>query len=111
MSNKYHNRKATYDGEQFDSLTELSRWKELLLIQRAGEIKDLRRQVPYELIPTQKINGKVTEKSCKYIADFVYTDKSGKTIVEDVKGVKTAEYIIKRKLMLKVHGVEIFETR
>ena len=111
MSNKYHNRKATYDGEQFDSLTELSRWKELQLLQRAGEIKDLRRQVPYELIPSQSINGKVVEKVCKYIADFVYTDKSGKTIVEDVKGVKTAEYIIKRKLMLSVHGIEIYETR
>ena len=111
MSNKYHNCKITYACAQFDSLAELSRWKELLLLERAGEIKNIKRQVPYELIPAQKINGKVAERSCKYIADFVYTDKSGKTIVEDVKGVKTAEYIIKRKLMLKVHGVEIFETR
>ena len=75
----------------------------------AGGITDLRRQVPFTLIPSQKgADGKVIEYPVKYIADFVYTE-NGKTVVEDVKGYKTPEYIIKRKLMLQVHGIRIKE--
>lgn len=89
-------------------------------MQRAGLISDLREQVAYELIPAQygecgkDLKGKTTrvllERSVKYIADFVYTDKAtGQTVVEDTKGVRTKEYIIKRKLMLYLHGIRIKE--
>ena len=86
----------------------------LQMMQRAHLIADLREQVPYELIPAQyaEVGGKLkcVERACKYVADFVYTDcKTGKTIVEDTKGMRTKEYIIKRKLMLSVHGIRIKE--
>ncbi|MGM9680364.1 MAG: DUF1064 domain-containing protein [Eubacteriales bacterium] len=92
--------KAVTDGDdRFDSLAEYRRWKELNLLLRAGLISDLRRQVRYELIPKQ---GK--ERTVYYIADFVYAE-NGETVVEDVKGVRTKEYIIKRKLMLYRYGI------
>ena len=94
----------------YHSRKEHRRANELRLMQRAGLITNLREQVSYELIPTQRgADGKVLERACDYIADFVYTDKDGKTVVEDTKGVKTKEYIIKRKLMLHVHGIRIVE--
>lgn len=105
---KYKNRKLAIDGEVFDSQKEYARYRELALLQRAGQISDLKRQVRYELIPTQRIGGKVVEKSCAYIADFVYTE-NGETVVEDTKGFRTKDYIIKRKLMLHVHGIRIKE--
>ena len=105
---KYKNRKLTVDGEVFDSQKEYARYRELALLQRAGQISDLKRQVKYDLIPTQRIGGKVVEKSCVYIADFVYTE-NGETVVEDTKGFRTKDYIIKRKLMLHVHGIRIKE--
>ena len=105
---KYKNRKMTIDGEIFDSQREAQRYGELALLQRAGQISDLKRQVRYELIPTQRIGGKVVEKSCVYIADFVYTE-NGETVVEDTKGFRTRDYIIKRKLMLYVNGIRIRE--
>lgn len=107
--NKYHNRKITRDGETFDSTKEYRRFCELRLLERAGRIADLRRQVKYELIPAQRIDGKVVERACNYVADFVYTE-DGREVVEDTKGVRTADYIIKRKLMLWVHGIQIRET-
>ena len=106
--NKYRNRKITVDGEVFDSRKEYSRWRELVLLQRAGQISDLRRQVRIELIPSQKVGGKVVERACTYIADFVYTE-NGRTVVEDTKGYRTADYIIKRKILLYVHGIQIRE--
>ena len=105
---KYKNRKLTIDGEVFDSQKEARRYRDLALLQRTGQISDLKRQVRYELIPTQRIGGKVVEKSCVYIADFVYTE-NGETVVEDTKGFRTKDYIIKRKLMLHVHGIRIKE--
>lgn len=103
---KYGNRKVqTADGCIHDSQKEANRWMQLKLYERAKVIKDLKRQVRYTLIPKQD-----GERACEYIADFVYTDcKSGETIVEDTKGVKTKAYIIKRKLMLYVHGIKIKE--
>lgn len=102
------------------SRKEHDRSNQLKLWQRAGVISDLREQVPFVLIPAQYSDagtdpkGKPVrvciEKSCKYIADFVYTDnETGHTIVEDTKGVRTKEYIIKRKLMLYLHGIRIKE--
>jgi hypothetical protein len=106
--NKYHNKKVTYNGIAFASKKEARRYSELLLLERAGAITDLQMQVPFVLIPSQRINGKVVERECKYIADFVYIE-NGKKVVEDTKGMKTDKYIIKRKLMLYVHGIRIKE--
>lgn len=105
---KYGNRTVTIGGEKFDSAKEARRYGELALLQRAGQITDLKRQVKYKLIPQQRVDGKVAERACSYIADFVYTE-DGKTVVEDAKGFRTKEYIIKRKLMLFVHGIQIKE--
>lgn len=107
---KYHNRKTVVNGHTFDSKKEANRYSELLLLERAGAIHDLRTQVKYVLIPSQrsKETGKVIERECSYKADFVYTE-GGETIVEDVKGFRTKEYIIKRKLMLHVYGIRIRE--
>lgn len=121
---KYNSEKITVDGETFHSKKEARRWQELRLLEKAGKIHDLRRQVPFTLIPTQyetyqrwsKKTGKrlkdgkrCLEQGCAYVADFVYYN-GGEQIVEDAKGVRTADYIIKRKLMLFVHGIRIIET-
>ena len=106
--NKYYNKKVTYNGIAFASKKEARRYSELLQLERAGVITDLQMQVPFVLIPSQRINGKVAERECKYIADFVYTE-NGKKVVEDTKGIKTKDYIIKRKLMLYTHGIQIRE--
>lgn len=94
----------------YASLKENKRASELRLLEKAGEIFDLEEQVPYELIPSQYLEGKCVERACKYVADFVYKDKNGNMVVEDTKGFRTSDYIIKRKLMLKVHGIKIKET-
>jgi hypothetical protein len=101
---KYHNRKTSVDGIRFDSKREANRYMELKLLEKAGAIKDLRRQVPYILI----------DKSCygraiKYVADFVYLE-NGQLVVEDVKGVRTPVYKLKKRLMAEVYGIEIKET-
>jgi hypothetical protein len=106
--NKYHSKKITRDGMTFDSVKEYRRFCDLSLLERAGKITNLQRQVPFELIPSQRIDGKVAERACNYIADFVY-EKDGQQVVEDTKGFKTKDYIIKRKLMLHVHGIRINE--
>lgn len=105
---KYGNRKVTVDGVTYDSVKEYRRFCDLSLLERAGAIQNLQRQVKYELIPSQKIAGKVAERPASYIADFVYT-KDGETIVEDTKGMKTKDYILKRKMMLYFHGIRIRE--
>lgn len=105
---KYGNKKTEVDGLVFDSSKEANRWAELKLMQTAGVISKLERQVPFELIPSQKRFGKVVERPVKYVADFVY-EQDGETIVEDTKGMKTKEYIIKRKLMLWEFGIMIKE--
>ena len=118
---KYHSRKITRDGMTFDSMKEFRRWKELQLLERAGKIENLRRQVKFVLIPSQyekkidaktgdvKITGQCIERECSYYADFVYIEH-GETVVEDAKGLKTDVYIMKRKLMLEKYGIRIRET-
>lgn len=124
MRSKYGSRKQTVSWITFDSRREARRFQELRLLELAGEISDLRLQVKYVLIPTQRAPsfevykrgpnkgrrkpGEVLEKECSYIADFVYT-KGDETVVEDAKGVRTKEYIIKRKLMLERYGIRIKE--
>lgn len=134
---KYHSKKVTIGNETFDSLKEYRRFCELKLLQRAGKISDLQRQVKFVLIPTQREpdkigvrggvkKGKIIEHECSYVADFVYkvpvhkqyendeghlTFADGfETVVEDTKGYRTDDYIIKRKLMLFFHGIRIQET-
>ncbi len=106
--NKYHNQKTrTSDGIEHDSQKEARRWMELQLLQKAGLIGELDRQVKFELIPKQE-----GERPCYYIADFVYTDPTGEIVVEDVKSEATRKdkaYIIKRKLMLYLKGIKIRE--
>lgn len=123
-TNKYNAKKVSVDGIEFDSKKEAKRYQELLLLQKAGEIYLLERQKVYELLPVQKepdkvgkrggvIKGKLLERAVEYVADFVYTDKNGETIVEDVKGFREggayAVFVLKRKLMLYRYGIKIKE--
>lgn len=122
---KYGAKKQTItnsDGSviTFDSKKEMQRFVELRYMEQAGLISDLQRQVKFVLIPAQREpdtvgkrggvkKGKTIEKEVSYIADFTYTDEEGRFIVEDVKGVKTPEYVIKRKMMLYFHKIRIQE--
>ena len=89
---------------KYASKRESRRAADLALLQRIGEITDLEEQVKYELIPKQD-----GERAVTYTADFRYRDKDGKLHVEDSKGMKTQQYVIRRKLMLWVHGVKVEE--
>lgn len=118
---KYGNHKAEVDGQVFDSRKEARRFGQLQLLEQAGAIKDLETQKKYILIPAQREPdtvgprggikpGKLIEHEVSYLADFVYIDtETGETVVEDTKGVRTKEFVIKRKLMLYVHGIRIHE--
>lgn len=111
--NKYLAKRTQVDGIWFHSKGEANRWQQLTLLERAGEIRNLDRQVPYSL----------TVKGVEvgtYVADFTYdeaTERSGKLwtsshrVVEDFKGVRTSEYRLKAKLMKAIYGIEIRETR
>lgn len=122
----YHIRTATSDGAIHDSRKEAERWCELTLLERAGKISNLQRQVPFELLPAQyesferygkngkrlKDGKRCIEKSVVYIADFVYNE-GGKKVVEDVKSAATKKkesYILKRKMLLWVYGIKLRET-
>lgn len=111
---KYNNKKVVVNGITYDSKKEYARHCDLMLMERAGLISQLQRQVKYELIPTQRIGGKVVERPISYIADFVYC-KDGGWVVEDVKGYRDpasagyAKFVIKRKMMLWIHGIRITE--
>lgn len=116
---KYGNKKIEIDEKQFDSKKEYLRFMELSLLEKAGAIQNLKTQVKYVLIPTQREpdtigkrggikKGKVIESECSYIADFEY-EENGVKVVEDTKGFRTTDYIIKRKLMLYIHGIRIKE--
>ena len=106
---KYHSRKTVLDGITFDSKREAARYRDLSLLLRAGEISDLRCQVKYTLIPSQKKPSGGTERPITYTADFVYKDKDGTEVVEDAKGMRTQQYIMRRKMMLYVYGIEVKE--
>lgn len=111
MTSKYHSKKIKWNGETFDSKREFNRYQELQLLQRAGKITNLERQVRIPILPSQKDErGKVIERAVTYIADFVYFDiEQNKTIVEDAKGVRTPEYILKRKMALYLKQIRIQE--
>lgn len=107
---KYGNRKVEVNGQKFDSLAEARRYGELLMLERVGKVRDINRQVKFELIP--KVG---EERACSYVADFVYLEKNPDNdwqwhrVVEDVKGMRTPDYIIKRKLMRWRYGIAIQE--
>ena len=106
---KYHSRKTEIDGIIFDSKKEANRYCELKLMERAGEITDLRRQVRYEINQPYEIAGKKI-RGIYYVADFVYYDnETGEPIVEDVKGMRTDVYKIKKKLFESKYNIEIKE--
>lgn len=110
--NKYSARRRTYNGIKFASIREMRRYKELLWLERAGEISDLETQPRFELIPRQRKADGSIERAAHYTADFRYIDKQGNEVVEDVKSkatAKLADYVLRRKLMLHVHGIEIKE--
>lgn len=101
---KYHNSKTVIDGIRFDSKKEAKRYLELKILEKAGAIKDLRRQVPYVLINKSRYG-----RDIKYVADFVYHEDD-KLVVEDVKGVRTHVYKLKKRLMAERFGIEVKET-
>lgn len=116
---KYRNKKCVVDGIVYDSKKEMQRHTELKLLEQAGEITDLQRQVEFLLIPEQREpdtigkrggvkKGKLIERKCCYIADFVYIE-NGERVVEDTKGIRTKDYVIKRKMMLAKYGIRIRE--
>ena len=116
---KYGNRKTTVDGIVFDSQKEANRYCELKLLEKAHKISGLELQKEFVLIPAYyevtygargKPKKKCVERACTYRADFTYYDiDDDMWVVEDTKGVKTKEYIIKRKLMLNKYGIRIKE--
>jgi hypothetical protein len=119
--NKYGAHKVTVDGITFDSEREAHRWNRLKELEESGAIRDLNRQVKFVLIPAQREpetigprgavkQGKIIEREVYYLADFVYIDnKTGEKVVEDAKGMRTKEYILKRKMMLYFHKIRIRE--
>lgn len=109
-ANKFHAKKITVDGITFDSRKEAMRWQELKLMERAGKIRGLRRQVRFELLPAFDAGGK-HYRPTSYVADFVYVDtKSGEEVVEDCKGFRTEVYKLKAKMFAHKFGVSIVES-
>lgn len=124
---KYRAKKFTVEGIEFDSKKEASRYIELKMLERRGEIRDLQMQVPFILIPAQyeerieytpkrnveKRVKRLVEQKVSYVADFVYTRSNGEIVVEDVKGYRRGTaysvFVIKRKLMLERHGIKVVE--
>lgn len=109
--NKYNNnnKAKTTDGIRHDSQKEATRWSFLKLQERLGTIQDLKRQVRFTVLPAQyDENNKLVEREVSYVADFTYI-QHGKLVVEDVKGMLTKEYILKRKMMLYLNGIKIKE--
>ncbi len=120
---KYKNRPVTIGGMTFDSKKESKHFYELRLLEKAGKISNIKTQVKFVLIPAQRETirlkngtekpGKIIEREVAYYADFTYTDNAtGELIVEDVKSPitrKNPTYIIKRKLLLYVHGIRLKE--
>lgn len=111
---KYGNKKVTIDGILFDSGREGKRYKTLKILQKVGEISDLKLQVKYPLANKEDIESAKKRKLGKlavptYVADFVYV-KDGEVIVEDSKGHKTNMYRLKKRFMKLIHDIDILET-
>lgn len=107
---KYGNKKTA----GYDSKREAGFAYRLNLLRNAADpgerVIDIKEQRRFELIPVQRgADGKVVERKCEYVADFVVTYGDGRVVVYDVKGFKTPEYKIKRKLLRYMHGIAIVE--
>lgn len=105
---KYGNQRVTWNGQTFDSRREMERYSHLLLLERAGHIQQLERQVVFVLSPAVVIAGR-KRPALRYVADFVYRDAAGNQVTEDAKGAVTDVYRVKRHLMKAVHGIDIRE--
>lgn len=105
---KYNNTILKVDGITFHSKKEWKRYVELSTLEKAKQISDLKTQVAFTIIPKLKESTGKAIRETKYIADFTYIE-NGNLVVEDVKGVRTQAYILKRKLMKHVHGIDIHE--
>lgn len=103
MRSKYGNKKTEYKGEIYDSAKEAERAFELDMLLKQGEIKSVERQPAFKI----EINGR---KICTYRADFKITYADGHEEIEDVKGVRTAVYRLKKKMVEAIYGIEIKET-
>ena len=101
---KYHNSKTVIDGIRFDSKKEAKRYLELKILEKAGQISHLKLQFPFILISKSEYG-----RAIKYVADFVYYE-GNKRVVEDVKGVRTPVYKLKKRLMAEIYGIEVKET-
>lgn len=118
---KYHNKKVSFQGIEFDSKKERDFYIYLLSQQQHGEISNLRIQVHYELLPAiykstvihlktkDKTVSTLVQRKVEYVADFVYTDKDGTERVIDTKGFRTKEYQLKKKMMRSLLNIEIIE--
>lgn len=106
---KYNSKKTVVDDIAFDSKREARRYQELKALEKAGQITDLKLQVPYRLMASMKDENGKTVRGIKYIADFVYRE-NGQEVVEDCKGYRTEVYKIKKKLMLMIYGITIRES-
>lgn len=102
---KYNAVKTEVDGIVFDSKKEATRYKELVLLQKAGEIKRLILQPKFVLQEGFSVDGK-RYREISYVADFMYTDKDGTKVIEDTKGFRTDVYAIKKKLFLKKYCMD-----
>lgn len=110
-SRKYRNVRVTVGAETFDSKAEARRWQELCLLEKAGRITALIRQPAFELAPSVRFDGaKRATPALRYCADFLYYEGE-RQVIEDVKGMQTAVFKVKRHLMLSVHGIEIRLTK
>ena len=108
---KYRNNPCIVGGEKYRSQREAKRHQELLLLQRAGKISGLTREVAFELSPGVKIDGEDRKRPpLRYVADFVYSDvTAGRVVVEDAKGVQTPVYRLKKHLMATLRGIHVKE--
>lgn len=106
MITKYRSKKYRYREMVFDSKHEFDVWFDL---RNNPAVANVERQVPFQILPAQYIDKKCVEKSVKYIADFVVTMQDGTTRVVDAKGMRTRDYILKRKMMLYFNKIRIEE--
>lgn len=102
-THKYRARAVKIDGIRFASMAEAGRYRVLKIMQAGGEISGLQLQ-PKFLLQDKFSHGGETIRAIHYVADFQYLDKSGRKVVEDVKGMKTEAYLLKRKFFLAKYG-------
>jgi hypothetical protein len=107
---KYRNKVCEFGGEKFDSAKELKRYRDLMILQDIGMIAGLTRQVPFVLAPGVLIAGERRKRpAIRYILDFLYTTGDGSMVHEDVKGMQTPVYRLKKHLMKTVHNIDVKE--